>query len=303
MDSVISKLQQALNQILVGKADRIELVLSCVLAGGHLLLEDKPGTGKTLLSTALAQLLGLDYRRIQCTNDMMPSDILGTRVLDQRDQQFYLHRGPIFSQLLLADEINRATPKTQSALLEAMAEGQVTIDGETHTLPAPFFVVATQNPGSHQGTFALPEAQLDRFMMKLSLGHASPEDELQILSGENPRDLLVGQQAVVDANGLIELQQRVRALHSSDAINSYVQRLLQYTRDCGDYETGLSTRAGQAIISAAKANAFINGDDFVLPQHIQTVFDGVARHRLTLCDSAASTEAATLQVIERVAVS
>lgn len=300
MSPALTQLQSALNRILIGKTDRIELVLSCLLAGGHLLLEDKPGTGKTLLSAALAKLTGLDYKRIQCTNDMMPSDVVGTQVLDMRSQEFRLHKGPVFCQLLLADEINRATPKTQSALLEAMAEGQVTLDGESLPLPRPFFVVATQNPASHQGTFALPEAQLDRFMMRLSLGYAEPTDETRILAGKDPRAQLARETPVMSANEILALQEHVATLHCSETLCAYVQRLLQHTRDCGDFEDGLSTRAGQAILAAARANAFLKGDDFVMPAHVQTVFDAVTTHRLRLRDS--DLTSATMRVVEQVSV-
>ena len=302
MSTAIHDLQTRLNRILVGKEQAIELVLSCLLAGGHLLLEDKPGTGKTLLSVALAHLSGLDYKRIQCTNDMMPSDIIGTPILDQRDQQFHLHKGPVFCQLLLADEINRATPKTQSALLEAMAEQQVSIDGESHALPQPFFVVATQNPGHHQGTFALPEAQLDRFMMRISLGFAEPDDEVLILSGAQPRELLHQESPALNPQTLLALQQQVAQIHCSQTLCAYVQRLLQHSRDCGDYETGLSTRAGQALLAAARAYCFLKGDDFVMPSHVQVVFEAVAGHRLQLRNTGQSNTASTADIIQSVAL-
>lgn len=300
--SNIKQLQSALNQIIIGKQDRIDLLLCCLLAGGHLLLEDKPGTGKTLLSAALAKLTGLDYKRIQCTNDMMPSDVVGTRVLNMRDQQFYLHKGPVFCQLLLVDEINRATPKTQSALLEAMAEQQVTIDGESLMLPTPFFVLATQNPNSHQGTFVLPEAQLDRFMMRLSLGYAEPEDETRILSGTDPRSILNDAISVINEEELTLMQKQVSQLHCSETVCAYVQRLLQYTRDCGEYREGLSTRAGQAVLAAARAKAFIQGDDFVMPTHVQAVFSAVTAHRLQSRDSTHGNDALALRIIEQVSV-
>jgi MoxR-like ATPase len=302
MSQNLNTLRTALNHILIGKSERIDLVLSCLLAGGHLLLEDRPGTGKTLLSAALARLTGLEYRRLQCTNDMMPSDVVGTQVLDPRTQQFVLHQGPVFCQLLLADEINRATPKTQSALLEAMAEQQVSIDGTSLPLPRPFFVVATQNPTSHQGTFALPEAQLDRFMMRLSLGYAAAQDEVRILSGQDPRAALAQMDAVLDTDTLLDLQRQVAALHCSETLCAYVQRLLQHTRDCGEFEEGLSTRAGQALLAAARAHAFLNGDDFVMPAHVQTVFNAVTAHRLRLRDTATGGHVATARVIEQVAV-
>lgn len=300
MTQALHALKESLNTIIVGKSDVIDMALTGLLSGGHLLLEDHPGTGKTLLSLAMAQLTGLDFKRIQCTNDLMPSDVLGTQVLDAGGQTFRLHQGPIFAQLVLADEINRASPKTQSALLEAMAEGQVSIDGETCALPQPFFLIATQNPDNHQGTFALPEAQLDRFTLRLSLGYPAAEEEVQILAGGDKRQQLSELNAVMSAADVLQLQQEVRTMRPGDALCDYVQRLLQASREHPQCQQGLSTRAGQALLLAASAYSRVCGDELILPAHVQAVFVAVAAHRL-LSHSHSGQELAT-QLLDQVAV-
>lgn len=302
MNDLLINLQDSLNKIIVGKPEQIELAITGLLAKGHLLLEDRPGTGKTLMSLALAHLTGLSFKRVQFTNDLMPSDILGTQILDPKDHSFRLHKGPIFSQMVLADEINRATPKTQSALLEAMAEGQVSLDGETQKLPNPFFVIATQNPSNHNGTFPLPEAQLDRFMMRLSLGFASANDELDILAGRDKRSQLSKLEPAITTAQLMMLQKQAQAIHCSESVCAYVQRLLQYSRDNNHSGDGLSTRAGQSLVAAAKANALLRDDEFVMPQHVQRVFPAVTDHRMGHSINAVSLSGPTSAIIERVAV-
>ncbi|MFQ6372424.1 AAA family ATPase [Shewanella sp. YIC-542] len=273
----IEQALQQLQQVLIGKPRVIRMALACILAKGHLLIEDLPGMGKTTLSQALAQTLGLSYQRIQFTSDMLPADILGVSIFDKQQGEFVFHPGPVFRQMILADEINRASPKTQSALLEAMAEQQITIDGITHRLPRPFFVVATQNPSEQSGTFPLPESQLDRFMMRLSIGYPAPKAELQMLKGE--------QQAAHDlpqcltAMTLMQLQQQCEQVAASDALLEYILALVSGSREMAE-DGGLSPRASKALLSAAKAWAFIHGRQYLLPEDVQAVFVAVAEHRL-----------------------
>lgn len=270
----------AVNQVVLGKEHSVRLAVACLLAQGHLLIEDLPGMGKTTLSHALAQVLGLNYQRIQFTSDLLPGDILGTSVFDRETSQFVFHPGPVFAELLLADEINRATPKSQSALLEAMEEGQVTIEGATRPLPDPFFVIATQNPVSQGGTFSLPESQLDRFLMRLSLGYPSTSAERQLLQGSARRELLTELQPLIARADLLAAQQQVSAVLASDALISYVLRLVEATRIHAQLAFGLSPRGSLALLAAAKAWAFLAGRDYVIPEDVQVVFPAVAEHRL-----------------------
>ncbi|MHB0804585.1 AAA family ATPase [Stutzerimonas nitrititolerans] len=268
------------NQIVLGKEPQVRLALTCLLARGHLLVEDLPGMGKTTLSHALAQILGLEFQRIQFTSDLLPGDILGTSVFDKDSGQFVFHPGPIFAELVLADEINRATPKSQSALLEAMEEGQVTIEGATRPLPEPFFVIATQNPVSSGGTFALPESQLDRFLMRLSLGYPAQAAERALLLGDSRRALLTRLEPLLDHAGLLAIQQAVTEVRMSDALVDYVLRLVEATRTQPQFAWGLSPRASLALLAAARAWAFLDGRDYVIPEDVQAVLPAVVSHRL-----------------------
>ncbi len=268
------------NQILLGKEPQVRLALTCLLARGHLLIEDLPGMGKTTLSHALANVLGLNFQRIQFTSDLLPGDILGTSVFDKDSGLFVFHPGPIFAELVLADEINRATPKSQSALLEAMEEGQVTIEGATRPLPEPFFVIATQNPVSQGGTFALPESQLDRFLMRLSLGYPAKAAEKALLLGEARRAMLPRLDAVLSHQQLAELQAEVPKVRVSDALVDYVLRLVEATRTQPQFAWGLSPRASLALLAAARAWAFLAERDYVIPEDVQAVLPSVVGHRL-----------------------
>lgn len=276
----------AVNQVILGKEHAVRLAMTCLLARGHLLIEDLPGMGKTTLSHALAQVLGLSYQRIQFTSDVLPGDILGTSVFDRETGQFIFHSGPVFTQLLLADEINRATPKSQSALLEAMEEGQVTIEGATRPLPDPFFVIATQNPVSQGGTFNLPESQLDRFLMRLSLGYPSAAAERQLLQGGARRQLLSKLQTLIERADLLAAQQQVSAVRASEALISYILRLVEATRIHAQLAFGLSPRGSLALLAAAKAWAFLAGRDYVIPEDVQVVWPAVVSHRLREQNSA-----------------
>lgn len=276
----------AVNQVILGKEHAVRLAMTCLLARGHLLIEDLPGMGKTTLSHALAQVLGLNYQRIQFTSDVLPGDILGTSVFDRETGQFIFHPGPVFTQLLLADEINRATPKSQSALLEAMEEGQVTIEGATRPLPDPFFVIATQNPVSQGGTFNLPESQLDRFLMRLSLGYPSAAAERQLLQGGARRQLLSELQTLIERADLLAAQQQVSAVRASEALISYILRLVEATRTHAQLAFGLSPRGSLALLAAAKAWAFLAGRDYVIPEDVQVVWPAVVSHRLREQNSA-----------------
>ncbi|PPD56224.1 MAG: AAA family ATPase [Methylotenera sp.] len=278
MQKTIQAIIRATSHIILGKEQQVKLSLTCLLAGGHLLIEDLPGMGKTTLAHTLAQVLGLGFRRTQFTSDLLPADIIGVSVFDRNTSSFQFHAGPIFTNVLLADEINRATPKTQSALLEAMEEHQVTVDGNTHLLPQPFFVIATQNPKHHIGTFALPESQLDRFLMRITLGYPDAQSERALLKNQGGRANASSIQAVCDADGLLKLQQQVHQVHVSDALLDYLQALIQYTRT--QTNEGLSPRAGLGLRQCAQAWAYIDGRDFVTPEDVQAVLPSVVAHRL-----------------------
>lgn len=275
-----------LNEIILGKEPQIRLCLACLLARGHLLIEDIPGVGKTTLAHALASSLGLSYQRIQFTSDLLPADIIGVSVFEADTGQFRFHRGPVFAQLVLADEVNRATPKAQSALLEAMEEHQVTADGQTYPLTQPFFVIATQNPTYQVGTFPLPESQLDRFLMRIELGYPAATLERQLLLGRDRRDLLASLPAAISPQQLLRLQNEVPRVHASDALLDYVQEIARYTRQAQEFETGLSPRAVISLLRAAQAWAYMHGHDGVLPEDVQAVLPAVAGHRLAPRDSA-----------------
>jgi MoxR-like ATPase len=270
----------ALDRVILGKADAVRLALACLLARGHLLIEDVPGVGKTTLAHALAQVLGLAWQRVQFTSDLLPADIIGVSVFDASASAFSFKKGPMFTQLLLADEVNRASPKTQSALLEAMEERQVSVDVTTYRLPDPFFVVATQNPFEQLGTFRLPESQLDRFLMRISLGYPDAAHERALLAAPDRRDLLAGMQPSLNPDGVRELQAAAQRIHCSDALLEYVQALIASTRQRTDVALGLSPRAGQGLVRAARAWALLAGRDMVLPEDVQAVFPPVATHRL-----------------------
>ena len=267
----------SVSQIILGKEEVVRLAVTCLLARGHLLFEDQPGVGKTMLSQALAQALGLGFRRVQFTSDLLPADILGASIYDRDTASFHFHRGPVFTQVLLADEINRATPKTQSALLEAMEEGKVTADGATHLLPEPFFVIATQNPSSQIGTFLLPESQMDRFLMRLELGVPDRGAERALLEGQERRELLRGLQPAMSVLELQQLQSWVRTVHAAPALLDYLQDLLAASRVQG---RGLSPRGGLSLLGAARAWALLSGRAMVLPEDIQAVAPHVMGHRL-----------------------
>ena len=271
---------EQLNRIVLGKDREIRLSVACLLARGHLLIEDIPGVGKTTLAHALARVLGLTYQRIQFTSDLLPADVIGVSVYDSSTGAFKFHRGPVFAQLVLADEVNRATPKAQSALLEAMEERQVTMDGVSHPLPEPFFVVATQNPSYQVGTFPLPESQLDRFLMRIELGYPAATHERALLRGRDRRDLLAGLPAVLSPEVIIPLQKQITALHASDALLDYVQALVRASRDGSQFLAGLSTRAAISLLRAAQAWAFLHGHAGVLPEDLQSVLTSVVGHRL-----------------------
>jgi MoxR-like ATPase len=267
-------------RIVLGKRDTLRLALACLLARGHLLIEDLPGVGKTTLAHLLARLLGLAYARIQFTSDLLPGDILGTAVFDRESQSFRFHPGPIFAELVLADEINRATPKAQSALLEAMEERQVTVEGETRRLPLPFFVIATQNPTYQIGTFPLPESQLDRFLMRIHLGYPDAAQEKALLAGRDRRELLSALEPCLDAPRVIELQGAVQTIHAGAPIVDYCYALVEHSRRCGRFLHGLSPRAGLGLLRSARAWALIEGRDYVIPEDVQAVAPACLAHRL-----------------------
>ena len=282
-EALQQRLQAAIdqvNRVLLGKPHQVKLAFTCLIASGHLLLEDVPGVGKTTLAHALAATFGLEFQRVQFTSDLLPSDIIGVSVYERDSGSFRFHPGPIFTGLLLADEINRASPKTQSALLEAMAENQVTVDGQTHTLAQPFFVVATQNPLDLNGTFPLPDSQLDRFMLRLSLDYPDPSAERALLTGSDRRDMLARLTPQLDAESLLALHEQAQAITASTALLDYLQALLAASRRHPEIRAGLSPRAGLALLGAARAWAMLSGRSHVLPEDIQALFVPLAAHRL-----------------------
>ena len=270
------------NSLVLGKSREVRLAFTSLLAGGHLLIEDLPGLGKTTLARALAATLGLEFQRMQFTADLLPSDILGVSIYDQNDRGFRFHPGPLFTQLLLADEINRAPPRTQSALLEAMAEHQVSVDGISHKLPAPFFVIATQNPADLSGTFPLPDSQLDRFLLRISMGYPDSDSERTMLAGRDRRSMISEMLPRIGADEVTALQHAVEAVHASDALLDYVQRLLAESRRHPGVRVGLSPRAGLALLRGARAHALLLGRAHVLPDDVQALFGAVAAHRLVV---------------------
>ncbi|MGW8248487.1 MAG: AAA family ATPase [Acidiferrobacterales bacterium] len=301
--ALLDRTIHTVGEIVVGKERQVKLALSCLLAGGHLLIEDQPGVGKTTLAHVLARVLGLEFQRIQFTSDLMPADILGVSIYDAEQKKFHFHPGPIFTQLVLADEVNRATPKTQSALLEVMEEGQITADGETFKVPEPFFVVATQNPRQQIGTFSLPESQLDRFLMRIEMGYPDRESERKLLEGEDRRKLFESLKPVITPQQLAQMQEQARAIVASPALINYVQDLLDASRSNNQFGNGLSPRAGLALLSAARAWALISGRTMVLPEDVQAVAPGVMSHRLMgQGDLAGPSDAAVRTLIESVAI-
>jgi MoxR-like ATPase len=278
----------ALNRIVLGKDRQVRLALVCILARGHLLIEDVPGVGKTTLAHALARVLGLSYSRVQFTSDLLPADVIGVSVYDRATGRFDFHRGPLFSQVVLADEINRATPKAQSALLEAMEERQITVDGTTHPLPEPFFVVATQNPSYQLGTFPLPESELDRFLMRIALGYPAPALERELLQGVDRRELVAHLEPVLSAEDLALLQRAARSVHVAEPLLDYVQALVRHSRESGLFTAGLSPRAAIALVRAAQAWALLHARPGVLPEDLQAVAGAVAGHRLEARDPSAA---------------
>ncbi len=278
--AALDNARKVLGSIILGKDREIALALACLLAKGHLLIEDLPGLGKTMLAQALARVLGLSYQRIQFTSDLLPADIVGVSIFRQASGEFEFQRGPVFAELVLADEVNRATPKAQSALLEAMEEQQVSVDGQTHALPQPFFVVATQNPSDQVGTFPLPESQLDRFLMRIELGYPNEEDERALITGADRRQLLTGITPALNPELLAELQQHAARVHVSEPLLDYIQALVRYTRESPEIETGLSPRGSLALAAASRTHAFLHHHPGVYPDDVQAVFPAVAGHRL-----------------------
>lgn len=298
----VHEAEQQLNTIILGKTPILRLALSCILARGHLLVEDVPGVGKTTLAHAIANILGLQFARIQFTSDLLPADLLGVSVYERTEERFRFHPGPIFTQVLLADEINRATAKTQSALLEAMAEQQVTIDGQTSALPHPFFVIATQNPQQQIGTFPLPESQLDRFLLRIQLGYPDAKAERDLLQGIDRRELLAQIKPVLNAEQLLAAQSEIQTIQVAPALLDYIQALLAETRENQRYTCGLSPRAALGLVQACKAFAWLDGRKMVIPDDVQQIFPALAGHRLILRLSGRSDPEAALQILKHVAI-
>jgi MoxR-like ATPase len=302
--AAVEKAQQALGSIILGKDQEISLALACLLARGHLLIEDLPGLGKTILAQSLARVLGLSYQRIQFTSDLLPADIVGVSIFQQQQGEFTFKPGPIFAQLVLADEVNRATPKAQSALLEAMEEHQVSVDGQTHELPTPYFVVATQNPSDQIGTFPLPESQLDRFLMRLELGYPNEENERALITGTDRREMLSEIEPTLNAEILIKLQKSAAQIHMTDPLVDYVQALVRFTRESPEIDIGLSPRGSLALVAAARSHAFIEHHSGVFPDDVQAVFSAVAGHRVKPASNSAYRTPAELSrhVLDSVAI-
>jgi MoxR-like ATPase len=303
MNPTTESILSAAGRIILGKEHQLRLALACILARGHLLIEDLPGMGKTTLSHVIAQVLGLEFRRVQFTSDLLPADILGVSVYDRNEASFKFHPGPVFTNVLLADEVNRATPKTQSALLEVMEERQATIEGETRILPDPFFVIATQNPVSHIGTFPLPESQLDRFLMRIELGYPDARSERNLLMSQGGREHFAELQPVIDDGALLKLQEAVHGIHVSDALLDYLQALLGHTRKSARFVSGLSPRAGLALKQCAQAWALMQGRDYAIPEDVQAVFPGVAGHRLHATSSQDAGKNFTAEILQAVPIS
>jgi len=280
MHTTLDNMIDAASQIILGKEQQIKLSVCCLLAGGHLLIEDIPGVGKTTLSHTLAKLMGLEYQRIQFTSDLLPADIIGATIYNAETHQFSFHKGALFNQMILADEINRATPKAQSALLEAMEERQVTVEGKTYGLPLPFFVIATQNPLYQLGTFPLPESQLDRFLIRIELGYPNQAAERELLSGKSRHHLIKDLATALPVESLLLMQQAVADIFVAPALLDYIQALIQFSRESEEYHTGLSPRAGLALLTAAKAWAYMHRREAVIPEDVQAVLGAVAGHRL-----------------------
>lgn len=298
LDNIVAQM----SQVILGKELQIRLVLACLMARGHVLIEDVPGVGKTTLAHVLARVLGLSFQRIQFTSDLLPADIIGVSVYDKEAGQFKFHVGPIFAQMVLADEVNRATPKTQSALLEAMEEHQVTVEGETRPLPAPFFVLATQNPVYQIGTFSLPESQLDRFMMRLELGYPNQQTERALLKGRDRREMIADLESMLTIQDILDIQNTVPQIHVAEALIDYLQAILEFSRQSPLYRTGLSPRAGLAVLHCAQAWALMQGRDHVVPEDVQMVLPGVIGHRLVAMAEQQSAQALVTELIEEVAI-
>ncbi|WP_133470396.1 AAA family ATPase [Paraglaciecola marina] len=295
-ENPLSNATNTISQVLIGKPKQVKLALTCLIADGHLLIEDLPGMGKTTLSHTLAMVLGLQYSRIQFTSDLLPADMLGINIFDNKEQEFRFHPGPVFSQLVLADEINRASPKTQSALLEAMEEGQVSLDGKTHLLPKPFFVIGTQNPQHQSGTYPLPESQLDRFLMRIQLGYPNKEAEKSMLTaqiGDNKTII----KPVMPLNHFIQAQESATKIHASDELLNYILALVTHSRESNQFANPLSPRATKALLSAAKAWAYLNNRDYLIPEDVQAVLPSVAEHRLRSASSDFSTQGSLSQIL------
>ena len=293
---------KTLESIVLGKAPKIRLALVCMLAGGHLLIEDIPGVGKTTLARGLARVLGLGFQRIQFTSDLLPADIVGVTVFEREKERFNFRPGPLFAQVVLADEVNRATPRAQSALLEAMQERQVSVDGISHPLPRPFFVIATQNPQEQIGTYPLPESQLDRFAMRLSLGYPEAAAERALYQAEDRRHLLDRLEAGMGADEVLALQARVDAITAAPALLDYIQALVAWTRDSGRFHHGLSPRAGLSIVRLARARALLEGRGAALPEDVQAILPAAVNHRLETRDHQRADEDVAQELIQAVAI-